>query len=345
MITRLPKVFPRPSLQQYTSSSTAHGASASGTALYDSSPRTVRDLLTAQRVNLLDLTLAPFLPSQLHRTLPPPPHPAETSELPPGHHFIFFPTSTSEKDTLSDGYEKHFAPTYPFARRLWTQGRLEFNNRTTRGLMVREWAVCKEQLEDVVDSSSSNATDVWISRTMFPEGSREEEDEWSVKEIRCLRYLRYIPPSIQQGTSPTASKDYENAMRGAFLVHQFTPSQVLVTRYSYLTFNFHKIHINQNYAQQIEKYPSTLVHGSLSITLILTILRQYYHSSAKDITPFIIKSVKYVMYRPLYVNSQITLTISNAQGTNTDTRHNRHRAILWDSSFKKAVECIIYPFP
>src|SRR5579859_83526 len=178
-IAHLPKPYHRLPFIRCLSTDTDNTVST-GICLYDSSPRTFRDLLTPHRINLLHVTLAPYLPLNL-------PRPSHTPGLAPGHHFIFFPTSVSETDSLSDGYEKHFAPKAPFVRRLWTQGRLEFNKG--RKLRMREWAVCKEELEDVVDNEGG--TDVWISRTMYSEG---EEDEWNVRELRCVRYLRQIPP-------------------------------------------------------------------------------------------------------------------------------------------------------
>ena len=338
--------------------------------------------------------------------------------LPPGYHFIFFPTANKEEDALHDGYEKYFAPRGDFVRRLWTQGRLLFNNGKNvskrekmeegkkeevskrgkegegeGGLMVGEWAECVERVEDVIVDKENKAIDVWTSRTMYSAANegrmKGTDDDWSVRELRCLRYLRQFPPTPQEPppepetstshetpySSPgSVSKEYEKATREAFLIHHFTPSQILLTRYSYLTFNLHKIHIDPEYAQRVEGYPSTLVHGSLSVSLILSVLRGYYsetpsppgtsNSTHSTFTTFAstmrqshfpIKGVKYVMYRPLYVDSPITLTITRSPNTTTTTAaaaggethlptHTRHRAILWDASYKKAVECIIYPF-
>jgi hypothetical protein len=254
------------------------------------------------------------------------------------------------------------------------------------GLMVGEWAECVERVEDVIVDKENKGIDVWTSRTMYPATAADDggrtmgEDDWSVRELRCLRYLRQFPPTPQEpppesetstsggslSSSPTSpSREYEKATREAFLIHRFTPSQILLTRYSYLTFNFHKIHIDREYAQNVEGYPSTLVHGSLSVSLVLSVLRGYYsetsspaytstsisstaYASTTTQTYFPIKGVKYVMYRPLYVDSPVTLTITRSPTTaaagETHLSTARHRAILWDASYKKAVECIIYPF-
>ena len=283
--------------------------------LYSAAPRTIRDILTPSRVALLDLTLAPYLPESLREIRYP------SSELPPAYHFLFFPTSTSELDTLSDGYEKHFAPKVPFKRRLWTQGRLAFSNRH---LEIRNWAECVETVERV--SVDANGTDVWMERTMKTPSSTTEG--WSIKEVRCLRYVQNTHAKDEESGNgsgvPLSGTD-------CLLQHTFTPSQILLTRYSYLTHNFHRIHIDPQYARSTEGYPNVLVHGPLSVTFILTILSRFYISQN---TQFKILTAKYVMYRPLYADNPTTLTITN-------TKSGRTRAILWNHQNQKSVECII----
>jgi len=281
--------------------------------LHSDAPRIVRDLLTPSRISLLDLTLEPYLPPSLQQIR------YSETELPPAYHFLFFPTSTSELDTLPDGYERHFAPKHPYKRRLWTQGRLEFRNPC---IQVGDWADCVENIERVRHNEDS--TDVWIERQIrqVPAGT-ESWPDWSVRELRCLRYLRNIP----EGKDDEKTRLFDLATD---FTHRFTPSGLLLTRYSYLTHNFHRIHIDPEYAQNTEKYTDVLVHGSLSVTFILTILTRFCISRNEH---FHIKSAKYAMYRPLYVNNPITLTITT---TNTGKK-----AILWNHKNQKSVECII----
>jgi hydroxyacyl-ACP dehydratase HTD2-like protein with hotdog domain len=228
-------------------------------------------------------------------------------------------------DTLEDGYEKHFAPKHPFKRRLWTQGRLDFKGS---GLPLGEWAECKEDLFKVVQSD--NATDVWIERRMYS-GASGNPESCKVRELRCLRYLRYIPSS----KSVDITVDKKPLERDVLLSHTFTPSRILLTRFSFLTHNFHQIHVDSEYARNIEQYPDVIMHGSLSIILILSTFSQFCESTN---SPQSITQAKYVMYRPLYVNNPVTLTI-------TSRKDGRKRAILWDNHNQKAVECIITQIP
>src|SRR5688572_10996844 len=57
--------------------------------------------------------------------------------------------------------------------------------------------------------------------------------------------------------------------------HVILPSKALLFRFSALTFNAHSIHLDQHYAKNTEGYRNLLVHGPLSLTIMLTVLRCY----------------------------------------------------------------------
>ena len=49
---------------------------------------------------------------------------------------------------------------------------------------------------------------------------------------------------------------------------------VLLFRYSALTFNGHRIHYDRRYATEVEGYPGLVVHGPLIATLLMDLLRR-----------------------------------------------------------------------
>jgi 3-methylfumaryl-CoA hydratase len=51
------------------------------------------------------------------------------------------------------------------------------------------------------------------------------------------------------------------------------PGDVLLFRYSALTFNSHRIHYDRRFATSVEGYPGLVVHGPLIATLLLDLLR------------------------------------------------------------------------
>jgi len=52
------------------------------------------------------------------------------------------------------------------------------------------------------------------------------------------------------------------------------PDDVLLFRYSALTFNGHRIHYDRKYVTEVEGYPGLIVHGPLIATLLLDLLRR-----------------------------------------------------------------------
>jgi 3-methylfumaryl-CoA hydratase len=55
---------------------------------------------------------------------------------------------------------------------------------------------------------------------------------------------------------------------------KIVPDDVLLFRYSALTFNGHRIHYDRRYVTEVEGYPGLIVHGPLIATLLLDLLRR-----------------------------------------------------------------------
>jgi 3-methylfumaryl-CoA hydratase len=55
---------------------------------------------------------------------------------------------------------------------------------------------------------------------------------------------------------------------------RIVPDDVLLFRYSALTFNGHRIHYDRKYVTEVEGYPGLIVHGPLIATLLMDLLRR-----------------------------------------------------------------------
>jgi 3-methylfumaryl-CoA hydratase len=55
---------------------------------------------------------------------------------------------------------------------------------------------------------------------------------------------------------------------------EIVPDDVLLFRYSALTFNGHRIHYDRRYVTGVEGYPGLIVHGPLIATLLVDLLRR-----------------------------------------------------------------------
>jgi 3-methylfumaryl-CoA hydratase len=68
------------------------------------------------------------------------------------------------------------------------------------------------------------------------------------------------------------------------------PDDVLLFRYSALTFNGHRIHYDRRYVTEVEGYPGLIVHGPLIATLLLDLLRR--QQPEARVTHFEFKALK-----------------------------------------------------
>ena len=88
---------------------------------------------------------------------------------------------------------------------------------------------------------------------------------------------------------------------GAAWQRELLPDEVLLFRYSALTFNGHRIHYDRPYATQAEGYPGLVVHGPLIATLLLDLLRR--QAPEAELAAFRFKALRPTFDgRPMRVN-------------------------------------------
>jgi 3-methylfumaryl-CoA hydratase len=71
---------------------------------------------------------------------------------------------------------------------------------------------------------------------------------------------------------------------------EIVPDDVLLFRYSALTFNGHRIHYDRRYVTEVEGYPGLIVHGPLIATLLMDLLRR--EQPGADVASFRFKAVR-----------------------------------------------------
>jgi 3-methylfumaryl-CoA hydratase len=67
------------------------------------------------------------------------------------------------------------------------------------------------------------------------------------------------------------------------------PDDVLLFRYSALTFNGHRIHYDRRYVTGVENYPGLVVHGPLLATLLIDLLRR--NQPEAEVKGFVFRAV------------------------------------------------------
>ena len=85
----------------------------------------------------------------------------------------------------------------------------------------------------------------------------------AITEEHDIVYRDHGPPAPLQAAPTDAA--WERTIQ---------PDDVLLFRYSALTFNGHRIHYDRRYATEVEGYPGLVVHGPLIATLLMDLLRR-----------------------------------------------------------------------
>ncbi|HEY6106240.1 MAG TPA: MaoC family dehydratase N-terminal domain-containing protein [Anaeromyxobacteraceae bacterium] len=189
------------------------------------------------------------------------PFPRDGDAAPPGFHWALFPPLARQSELGPDGHPRRggFLPPIPLPRRMWAGSRVEF----PRPLRVGERVEQVSQVAKVEEKSGRAGPLVFVTVRHTVSGAAGP----AVEEEQDLVYRKV---SAATAATPAAP---EPAPRAAWR-RRIEPDDVLLFRYSALTFNGHRIHYDRRYATAAEGYAGLVVHGPLIATLLLDLLRR-----------------------------------------------------------------------
>ncbi len=224
------------------------------------------DVVAAARVAALTATLDHDVPWPETGTL-----------LPPLWHWVLCTPAVRQSQLGTDGHPQRggFLPPVPLPRRLWAGGRFRFHQPLRVGDAVRR----ESRILSVEHKRGRSGELVFVvvgHEYHGPQGL-------AVSEEHDIVY-REMPAPDAAPPAPVAAP-VQHAWRRVV-----QPDDVLLFRYSALTFNGHRIHYDRRYATEVEGYPGLIVHGPLIATLLLDLLRQ--HLPAATLTQFEFRAVK-----------------------------------------------------
>ena len=192
-----------------------------------------------------------------------PTRPTTGTPLPPLWHWLYFLPLHRRSALGSDGHARRggFLPPVPLPRRMWAGGQLAFR----RPLAIGDAATRVSTIESVDQKSGRSGPLVFVK--VRHEIRRESEPEPALVEWQDLVY-REAPRPGERAVPPKPAPT-KSAWR-----QEWVPDDVLLFRYSALTFNGHRIHYDRRYATATEGYPGLVVHGPLIATLLVELLRR-----------------------------------------------------------------------
>lgn len=174
-------------------------------------------------------------------------------ELPALWHWLYFLPAVRQSELGGDGHPRRggFMPPVPLPRRMWAGSQLEF----LAPLAVGDPISRESTIEDISVKSGRTGTLCFV-RVRHEIANAQG---LAIREFHDIVY-RDLP-------SGGAAPQYESAPP-AEVAERVTPDDVLLFRYSALTFNGHRIHYDRRYVTEVEGYPGLVVHGPLLATLM-----------------------------------------------------------------------------
>ncbi len=225
-----------------------------------------------------DITAAPLrgLSATLDRDDPAP---LPGTALPALWHWLYFVPQPRQREIGPDGHAKRggFLPPVPLPRRMWAGGRLQWFQANP--LVVGDAVKRISRIESVTHKAgrSGDLLFVLVKHEVLNANGLALSEEHDIVYRAAAQPADPVP-------APVAAE------QGAAWQREVVPNDVLLFRYSALTFNGHRIHYDRKYATEVEGYPGLIVHGPLIATLLVDLVRG--HAPGAFIQRFNFKAVR-----------------------------------------------------
>jgi len=188
--------------------------------------------------------------------------PREGDAVPPLWHWLYFLPTERQSELGPDGHPKRggFLPPIDLPRRMWAGSRFEFH----APLRVGDAITRISRIVSVQEKQGRSGKLVFVvvrHEVSSPAGL-------ALTEEHDIVYRELAPPGQVKAdleVRPTERATWQRTIH---------PDDVLLFRYSALTFNGHRIHYDRRYCLEEEGYPGLVVHGPLIATLLLDLLRR-----------------------------------------------------------------------
>jgi 3-methylfumaryl-CoA hydratase len=216
------------------------------------------------------ITLWPAAALQATLDFPDPPL-QEGDELPPLWHWLYFLPTVPGSGLGQEGHARlgGFLPPVPLPRRMFAGGRTEFFAPLRIGQRARRVGT----VVSVEEKQGRSGALVFVT-VRYEVGTAAG---LALTEEQDLVY-REAPSGSETpapGTDPIPA--------GAW-TRTITPNEVMLFRFSALTFNAHRIHYDYPYVTGTEGYPHLIVHGPLTALLLADLARRNGPGSVRQFT-------------------------------------------------------------
>ena len=274
----------------------------------------VTDYMSPAKTESLRLTLLDFLPKSNGSLVQRVNNPERGMSLRPAHHLVYFPFLQTTSELLPDGTDTWHDPGRPFTRRMWAGGEMAFRRAIpVNGLPFH----CIESIKDVQVKGTEGQEKVFVKvqKAMYagkyPGELKHQRSKEYVTENRTLVFMR---DRLHDG-SPAVSNNVLRPTQTPDFSHTLVPTREMLFRFSALTFNAHAIHLDKSYCREVEWYRNLLVHGPLTVLLMVEVLQDHLRTLAQSSSPSSTRSLEritHVEYKnlvPLYAEEQMRICV------------------------------------
>jgi 3-methylfumaryl-CoA hydratase len=199
--------------------------------------------------------------------------------LPPLWHWLYFLPLHRQSEIGADGHAKRggFLPPVPLPRRMWAGSQFEFRTPVRVGDAVERTSTIANVTEKV--GRTGKLVFVKVRHEVRCNGQADPA---------IVEYHDIVYREAKQATD--VEPPPVPAQTGAPWQREIVPDDVLLFRYSALTFNGHRIHYDRQYVTEVEGYPGLIVHGPLIATLLMDQIRREMPNA--DVATFSFKAVR-----------------------------------------------------
>ncbi len=186
---------------------------------------------------------------------------AAGNTVPPLGHWLYFLPNERQSALGPDGHAERggfLPPVHALPRRMWAGSRVTFSGDLRVGADV----VRHSKIVSVREKDGAGGPLVFVT-------VRHEIGEPGTPPVLIDEH-----DIVYRGLDGEAVKAAPATMPAGAWHRAVVPDDVMLFRYSALTFNGHRIHYDRAYATRAEGYPGLVVHGPLVATLLVDLVRR-----------------------------------------------------------------------
>jgi 3-methylfumaryl-CoA hydratase len=208
------------------------------------------------------------------------PAPSQGSFLPELWHWLYFLPHARQSEIGPDGHPKRggFLPPIPLPRRMWAGSRIQWLAPLSIGDDIERTSIIKSVTHKA--GRTGDLIFVLVGHQI------SNQDGLAIVEEHDIVYRDAAGPDDKPVAPIAAPSDAQWSKT-------IVPDDVLLFRFSALTFNGHRIHYDRKYVTEVEGYPGLIVHGPLIATLLVDLVRQ-------SIPECRLKSFEFRAIRPMF---------------------------------------------